>query len=635
MQNTKEFTLAIIGSPNCGKTAFFNALTGSKKKSTNYPGVTIDISTGTLDLSDKKIHLIDLPGLYSFHTQSFDESITRDYILGKPNKFFTNRNLNQSYSSVILVADATQLEKTLYLSMELKKLKIPFVLVLTHKDVANKRNQLLDLPQWSKDWGVPIYSIDNFNPKDFEELVLNWEKLDFQDFSFNFKQIDFKQTLSELSEPKFVADSFKEIDHTLQQYQIQKIKPNNWTERIDRFLLHPVWGIASMALILIIVFQILFIIAAPLQEMIEIFFSYLTTLAISVLPPSTFRDLLTEGIIAGVGSVCVFLPQISFLSLLITLLEDSGYLSRVAFLLDGFMKKMALPGKAVIPLLTSHACAIPGILSTRNLDKEEDRITTMMIAPLTTCSARVPVYTLLISALIPATLSIGPFTYQALTMFALYVLGIGTSFLVGFILKKKVFKTRAQPLLIQLPQYKMPRLKNVWFNVKMQSQAFLTKAGGVIFVLSILIWFLATYPKNTNDRLTANQKPHQTYVEVIGHAIQPILAPLGFDWKLSAALIPSFAAREVMVSALATVNAIELEDSDTEEGMAPLKDYIASHYDFGTIVALLMWFVFAPQCISTFAVLKKETHGYFWPTITFGYSLFIAYAAAWLAQILL
>lgn len=630
-----RFTVALIGSPNCGKTALFNALTNSQKKSTNYPGVTIDIHSGKTSLNDKEINFIDLPGLYSCQSQSFDESITRDYLLKRPNKFFNQKKFELQYDAIIVVADATQLEKTLYLALEILEAKIPFMLVLTHLDQASKRGQVLDLKSWSKDWKTPIYAIDNFNNEDIKLLLQEMNKLDFT----QLKQQPEKQQaeniqpsvfLNTISTPAFVSQAFKSIDQLLKKYRTSALKADTLTKKIDKVLLHPIFGLLSMGLVLIFMFQILFTIAAPLQEMIENFFSYLIEMVNTALPASTFRDLITEGIISGAGSVLVFLPQISLLSLLITLLEDSGYLSRVAFLLDGFMKRLSLPGKAVIPLLTSHACAIPGIMATRNLDNEEDRLTTMMIAPLTTCSARIPVYTLLIAALIPSSAMFGPISYQALTMFGLYFLGIATSFLVGFILKRKVFKAKAQHLLIQLPKYKVPRIKNVWQNVRMQSGAFLTKAGGVILVLTIVIWFLASFPKQQ-----VGEEPRISYVESIGKMIQPVLAPLGFDWKLSAALIPSFAAREVMVSALATVNAIEIEDTEDEQQVEPLKNILRDNYDLGTIVALLMWFVFAPQCISTFAVLKKETNGYYWPAVTFGYSLLLAYFTAWIAKLLL
>jgi ferrous iron transport protein B len=626
-----NLTWAIIGNPNSGKTAFFNAITGSKKKSTNYPGVTIDINSSTLQLKNKKINLIDLPGHYSFHTQSFDETITRDYILKRPNKFFKNPNLNLNYDGIILVADATQLEKTLYLAMELKHAQLPFMLVLTHWDQAKSRGLVLDLEKWTASWQTKIFTVDNFNQQDILNVIKIWDELNPKDLKSLPEKMSSEKILQELSTPQFIANAFKSIDKDIQNFTLTKLSANNWTERIDKIMLHPILGICLMIIVLILVFQLLFSLAIPIQEFIELCFSSLSELVIANFSPSTFRDLLTEGIIAGVGSVCVFLPQISILSLLITILEDCGYLSRVAFLLDGFMKRLALPGKAVIPLLTSHACAIPAIMSTRNLDNEEDRITTMMITPLTTCSARIPVYTLLIGAMIPTTLMIGPVSAQAMAMFGLYTLAILTSFLVGFILKKKVFKSKAHHLLLQLPSYKMPRMKNIWQNVRMQSVAFLSKAGGVILVLSIIIWALASFPKHDPTSL----EPQESYVEKIGHAIQPVLAPLGFDWKLSAALIPSFAAREVMVSALATVNAIEIGDIENEEEIQPLKNMIKQNYDLGTIIALLLWFVFAPQCISTFAILKKESNGYFWPTITFTYSLIIAYGSAFLANLLI
>lgn len=629
-----EYTFVLLGSPNCGKTAFFNSLTGSQKKSANYPGITVEISSGVLKLKNSIINLVDLPGIYSLQAQSFDELITRDYLLGFENKFFASSTVSRHFDQVIVVVDETHLEKTLYLAMELKELSIPFQLVFTHHDLAKKRNQKINVSEWEKAWGIKIHQVNNFDKKDFINLLNFWET------QKSFPEIPkFDKIPPQISNPKFVAKIFSEIDKTLREFRIQKMSSTSLTERLDNLFLHPIGGIAFMCFILLLLFQLLFTVSAPIQDLIDGIFTKLSLLCSQYLPESFWRDLITEGIIPGVGSVLVFLPQISFLSLLITLLEDSGYLARVAFLLDGLMKRLALPGKAIIPLLSSHACAIPGIMATRNLDREEDRITTMMIVPLTTCSARIPVYTLLIAALIPANLYFGPISYQALILFGLYSLGILTGFAIGFILKRKFFKAKAHQLLLPLPHYKFPRLKNVWLNVKNQSWEFISKAGGIILLLTILIWFLATHPKGNSpsgNDINSNVVT-ASYVERIGRFIQPVLAPLGFDWKLSAALIPSFAAREVMVSSLATVNAIDEDsgsDNESDENTSKLVNIISKTYSVGTILALLIWFVYAPQCISTFAIIKKETNGYFWPSICFAYSLSLAYIVGYLVKLI-
>jgi len=624
-----SLNVCLIGQPNSGKTALFNALTGQNFKSTNYPGVTVECRIGKFKTSQKEIEIIDLPGLYSLDSYSFDESIARDYILRKSNKFLSHLNLNTPYDLVFLILDSTRLTKSLYLALEFKKLNIPFILILNMKDSATQRGQEINIDAWSKFWNIKILEISAINKDSIQSLLTAIDQLDV----IAPVNPSYIKDISQVKNTAFIAESFKEIDQILEKFTISKIKPDTKTARIDKYLLHPVFGTLFMIVILLGLFQLLFTVSAPFQDLISTGIDYLSQLTKDVIPYPLLRDFLSDGVIAGVGSVIVFLPQILFLSLFIIILEDSGYLARVAFLIDGFMKRLALPGKAIIPLLSSHACAIPGIMSARTLENESDRLTTIAIAPLTACSARIPVYTLLISTLVAPSIYFGPFSVQALIMFFLYMLGLSFGFIVAWILKKKVFKSSAYHLLLELPPYRLPMLKNIIQGLKFRSMAFIKKAGGVILVLSIFLWLLIYFPRVQNTEGSLEAPPiEQSYAGQLGIAINPIFAPLGMDWKMSTALIPSFAAREVMVASLALVNSVGMEKE--EEGLLDLHKKIQREYPMDTILALLIWFVFAPQCLSTFAVIKRETHGMKWPLIIFSYTLVLAYTMALLTKAL-
>jgi ferrous iron transport protein B len=611
----KPLTAILVGNPNTGKTAIFNALTGKNYKSTNYPGVTVECRTGNFFAQDKKIDLVDLPGLYSLNAQTFDEKIARDFIFNKSNNYLSKSFLNTHYDYIFMIVDSTRLEKSLYLAQELKSLNLPIILLLNMCDLSCTRGQIINTKGWSKYWNVPIFEICAHNLESFQPLKLF---LATQEKSDSVSRPDWDEYKSS---PEVIASHFKQIDTLVDLFVEKKIAPDSITQWFDRYFLHPVYGNIFFGFLMLLLFQLLFTLSAPLQDAIGYIFDQSIVLIQNNLAPTFLRDFLTQGLIAGLGAIVVFLPQITLLSLFMMILEDTGYLARVAFLLDSTMRRLALPGKAIIPLLSSHACAIPGIMATRTLEHEEDRLTTILVAPLTSCSARVPVYTLLIAALVPSTLYWGPLKVQAVFMLLLYLLGIIMSFVVAFILKKKVFHSTARHLLLELPSFKLPRLKNLYFGVSSKVGSFLKKASGIIVGLSALLWLLTSFPKNAPIE--------ESYAARIGKTLSPIFSPMDFDWKLTAALIPSFAAREVMVSAMATMNSIEIEN-DSENSTA-LTEIIRSEYSIATIFALLIWFVFAPQCISTFAAIKNETHGYYWATVAFTYTLVLAYLMSLLA----
>jgi ferrous iron transport protein B len=415
---------------------------------------------------------------------------------------------------------------------------------------------------------------------------------------------------------------FKKIDELLKVVTVTPLRPDTFSEKIDHYILHPVWGLVILCSLLIIIFQTLFSWASPLQDFIEGGFSYLGDLASIYVTDPLLKSLIIDGIISGVGGVLVFLPQIVLLFLFIQFLEDLGYLGRAAFLMDSLMRRIGLPGKSVIPLLSSHACAIPGILSARVIDNHRERLITMLVIPLTTCSARLPVYAILIAALIPdiSVLGIPWLKLPGLVLFGLYMLGFFSALLVSLVFKKLLPHSSPSMLLMELPPYRIPRVKNLLLVMNNKAMIFLRKAGGIILIVSIVIWALVTFPQSEAPSI------ENSYAASIGRVFTPIFSPLGFDWRITTALIPSIGAREVVVSALSMVLSVE---GDNQEGMAAA---LVHQFGLGTLVALLIWFVFAPQCISTFAVLKRETNTLRWPIIMVLYTLTMAYAFAFIAR---
>ena len=606
--------IALVGMPNVGKTALFNKLTGSFQRVANFPGVTVEKKTGWVSENGEKIlEVIDLPGIYSLDATTLDEKVTKDFLLKKENA--TSADL------FVLVLDATNLDKSLFLAFQLKELGYPLVIALNLMDEAKKRNLSLDLEKFAHKLNAIIVPTSASSGEGVSELVHSIK-------SEIVKRHHVELTVPEqfqkvFRSPVYVSGIFKEIDELLNEVTITKLRPDTFTEKVDSVVLHPFWGIVLLFSILLIIFQTLFSWASPLQDLIEAGFGLAGNFATENISNTLLKSLVVDGIISGVGGVLVFLPQIVLLFLFIQFLEDLGYLGRAAFLMDSFMRRIGLPGKAVIPLLSSHACAIPGMLSTRVIDNHRERLITMLVIPLTTCSARLPVYAILISALIP-NVSLGGMPWlklPGLVLFGLYMLGFLSALLVSLVFKKTLPQSSPSMLLMELPPYRVPRIKNLLLVMKNKAMIFIKKAGGIILIVSMVIWVLVTFPQK--DGITHIE---QSYAADIGRVFEPVFRPLGFDWRITTALIPSIGAREVVVSALSLVLSVE---GANEKG---LSEALLTQFGVGTLVALLIWFVFAPQCISTFAVMKRETDSYKWPVIMVIYTMTMAYVFAFLAR---
>ncbi len=605
--------IALVGMPNVGKTALFNKMTGSFQRVANFPGVTVEKKTGWVtEKGHKVLEVIDLPGIYSLDATTLDEKVTKDFLLKKEKEASAN--------IFVLVLDATNLDKSLYLALQLKQLGYPLLIALNLSDEAKKRNFSLDLEKFSQKLGATIIPTSASTGEGVKNLLaaVQTELGKNKDITLEVPANAQKVFRS----PAYVNSIFKEIDDILQEVTITKIKPDSFTERIDRIVLHPFWGIFTLFAVLIMIFQALFSWATPFMDLIEEGFALLGETLSGLIAHDLLRSLIVDGIIGGVGGVLVFLPQIVLLFFFIQLLEDLGYLGRAAFLMDSVMRKFGLPGKSVIPLLSSHACAIPGILSTRVIENYRERIITMLVIPLTTCSARLPVYAILIAALIPniAIAGIPWLRLPGLVLFGLYMLGFGSALVASLVFKKTLPHESPSMLLMELPPYRVPKIKNLIMTMQNKAKIFLKKAGGIILVVSIMIWVLMTFPQQNGQTVI-----EQSYAADIGRVFEPVFRPLGFDWRITTALIPSIGAREVVVSALSMV--LSMEGTDEEMAKA-----LVQNFGLGTLVALLVWFVFAPQCISTFAVMRRETNSWKWPMVMVGYTLALAYFFAFCAR---
>lgn len=610
--------VALVGMPNVGKTALFNALTGSFQKVANFSGVTVEKKTAKLRGSND-VEVVDLPGLYSLDIATLDEKISRDYLTGKTNL--------EAPELFVVVLDATHLQKSLYLLLQLLELGHRPLLALTQIDQSRQRGQELDAQKLAIMSGCQVVSVSAVSGEGIDSLVTEVHSQLRSDTHFDLQLPPDHQ--KKIKSPDYVRSKFNLIDQWLSEVVIAPLKADTLTAYIDRWVLHPVWGFLILGLSLLLMFQALFTWAAPLQDGIEAGFGYLGELVKNVGLPLLAESLIVDGIIGGVGGVIVFLPQILLLFLFVQFLEDVGYLGRAAFLLDGYMRKLGLPGKAMIPLLSSHACAIPGVMATRILEDRRERIITMMVIPLTTCSARLPVFAVLIAALLPNERLWGPFTWQGLTLFGLYWLAMGTALVVAWVMRKLTPHGAPSMLLMEMPPYRWPKASHLVRSLVNKAKIFLGKAGKIILALSLVIWALVSFPRTEDGKLSAVEN---SYAASIGHFFTPVFAPLGFDWRINTALVPAFAAREVVVSALATVFAVEGEEDAQADS---LKDVLAERYTPATLVALLIWFVYAPQCISTFAIIRRESGGWVVPGILMAYSLALAWLAAWFAYLIL
>ncbi len=605
--------LALVGTPNSGKTALFNALTGSRQKVANYPGVTVERKAGLLQTpAGRSVNLIDLPGTYSLRGRSPDEEITRDVVLG--------RVASESAPELLLcVADATNLRLSLRLVIELKRVGRPLVLVLNMFDIAQRRGVRIDLDRLSAELGIPVVTAVAVRRDGTRQLLGRMDEI------ANSRLGAPGENTWQPPTPADLRAAQREADRIIAAAVAMPAKPDTLTTRADAVLLHPVAGLVILLALLFVMFQAVFSWAQPLMELISSGFAALGLAAHDLLPPGLLQSFVQNGVISGVGSVLVFLPQILILFLFILLLEDLGYMARAAFLMDRIMGSAGLHGRAFIPLLSSFACAIPGIMATRVIDNRRDRLTTILVAPLMTCSARIPVYTLIISAFIPARHVWGFVSLQGLVMFGLYAAGIASALGVSFLAKHFLWQEHeTPPFMLELPDYKLPRPRAIAMGLYTRAKMFLHRAGTTIFSMMVLIWFLASFPRPPEG--ATDPAIDYSLAAMIGHALEPVLAPVGFNWQINVALIPGMAAREVAVAALGTVYAIE----GGKEAAEQIGQALASKWSLATALAVLVWYIFAPQCASTLAVIRRETGSWKWMAVTFGYMLALAYAASFI-----
>ncbi|SFN13720.1 ferrous iron transport protein B [Formivibrio citricus] len=601
--------MALVGNPNCGKTALFNRLTGSRQKVANYAGVTVERKEGRFTTpAGKTIRVLDLPGAYSLYPRSPDERVTCDVLFGRAQG-------EKRPDLVVCVVDATNLRRNLRLALAVKRLGLPCVVALNMTDLAEKRGLRISPAALAAELGMPVVSTVAIKRDGIEPLLAL-----FDDQNVWRNAAPASHGSNEHSEQ---ADHIV-VRQILQRLNLDEIVPHTTSDRIDRFVLHPVVGPLLLAAVLFLVFQAVFAWAEAPKALIQATTGGVSALAGDLLPEGWIKSLVVDGIIAGAGGVLVFLPQIIILYFFILVLEESGYLPRAAFLLDRLMGGVGLSGRSFIPLLSSFACAIPGIMAARTIANPRDRLVTIMIAPLMTCSARLPVYALLIGAFIPQQEIWGMFELQGLVLLGLYVAGIVGAMLVAWTLKRFTSAGRqVRPLMMELPSYHLPTVRNIAIGLWQRGTIFLKRVGGVILLLSILIWFLASFPGAPEGATGAAIE--YSFAGMIGHALATVFEPIGFNWQICIALIPGLAAREVAVSALGTVYALTATGGETAQALAPL---IAESWSLATAFSLLAWYIFAPQCLATLAAVKRETGGWKMPLVMAGYLFGLAYLAS-------
>ena len=601
--------VALVGNPNTGKTALFNALTGSRQKVANYAGVTVERKEGFLTTpAGRSLSVLDLPGTYSLRARSPDEAVTRDAVLG--------RLTGEAEPDVVVaVADATNLRLVLRLILELKAVGRPMVLALNMYDIAQRQGLRIDLEGLQRELGVPIVTTVATRKRGIQELAAKVDEV-VASGALASENVWREPSAAE------IRGAHREAQRILKAHVRPPEHPDTITGKVDAVLLHPAAGLAILLGLLFLMFQAVFTWAGPPADAIEAAVGWLGSQAGAVLPEGLLRSLVVDGLFAGVGSVLVFLPQILVLFLFIILLEDFGYMARAAFLMDRIMGGAGLHGRAFIPLLSSFACAIPGVMAARVIDQKRDRMTTILVAPLMTCSARIPVYTLIIAAFIPDR-TVGPgLNLQGLVMFGLYAAGIFSALIVSAVIRKVFWRGAVEPFLMELPTYKIPSFENVFRNLLLRAQIFLSRAGRIILPLMVLVWVLSTFPGPPPG--ATGPAIDYSFAGMIGHAIQPLFAPIGFNWQMVVALIPGFAAREVAVAALGTVYAV----GDAEANVGALGARLAESWSLATGLSFLAWYIFAPQCAATLGVVKRETNSWGWTAVMFGYMVALAYLAS-------
>ena len=689
---SKSLNIALLGNPNTGKTSLFNSLTGLRQKVGNYPGITVEKKEGICMLNrTTKGHIIDLPGTYSLNASSIDESVVIEILLNKTGKDFPDVS--------VVVTDVENLKRNLLLFTQVKDLGIPTLLVINMADQMKRKGISLDIPVLEKALDTKIVLIstrDNKGLDVFKETILNYRKFStdplisietidkeyFQNLEkafpnqsiyklwlvvtqdVNFMKIDRKR-VSDATDFKTMSPSYlkrlqqKEIikryqliNNVLKQgLKVDRESATDLRSRFDRVLIHKFWGYIIFFIILATIFQSIFDWSSIPMDFIDSTFANLSETLKNKLPQGIFTNLLTEGIIPGLGGIVIFIPQIAFLFLFISILEETGYMSRVVFLMDRGLRKFGLSGKSVIPLISGTACAIPAVMATRNIENWKERLITILVTPFTTCSARLPVYAILISLVIPEGSFFG-LNYKGLMLMTLYLIGFGMALFAAWILSKTLSIKSKSYFVVELPNYKIPLLKNVGITVWEKTRTFVAEAGKIILAISILLWILASYGPGRNfneaDQIVLQNYPElnqeeieikvnsykleNSYIGILGKTIEPLISPLGYDWKIGIALISSFAAREVFVGTLATIYSVENDVDDT------IKNKMASEvrangeplFNLASGISLMLFYAFAMQCMSTLAIVKKETNSWKWPTIQlFGMTIF-AYIIAFL-----
>jgi ferrous iron transport protein B len=605
--------IALVGTPNAGKTALFNGLTKSHQRVANYSGVTVESVEADFHFASGELAaLVDLPGAYSLRPYTEDERVLSQALAG------------ESFDGMIVVVDATQPERAIRFLIEvLNSTTLPAVIALNMIDLADARDFEFDIEGLAQILGVRVIGTIATKKKGLAEIVSALEVAGLA--PKRMKGVLLGITTEAKESSASILHFYKKSDEILKKVLVRKGTPDQRSEKIDRIILHPVWGILILFFVLGVTFQLMFNLAQVPMDWIDGFFKMLANLVNATAWPDVLKSFLASGVIAGVGGTLVFLPQILILFGLILFLEDFGFMSRAVFLLDYWMGKVGLHGRSFLPLLSSYACNIPGIMATRTIETRRDRIVTTMIIPLTTCSARIPVYTLLIAAFIPNTSLFFGVKLQGLVMLGLYVTGILFSLFVGALLKKFVLKGKRPPLLIELPSYKMPALSSLFKGLLYRTKLFVKRVGSVILVLSVLIWVLVSFPKAP----AGIARPiEQSYAAHIGHFLEPAIKPLGFDWKIGMALIPTFAAREVMVATLSTVYSVSQDAgvSNTEK----LSSIIKNEWSIATGLSLMVWFIFAPMCISTIATVRRELRSMKWTVFMVVYLFAFAYLGSFI-----
>lgn len=643
--NNAQVTIALAGNPNAGKTTLFNSLTGLKQKIANYPGVTVERKEGPWNINGGTANLIDLPGLYSLDATSLDEHIASDIIRGEQEGV-------PKPDAIVAVVDATNLERNLYLVMQMFEFGIPVVIALTMIDVFEKQKHEIDVEMLAARLKTPVVAVNAKSGRGKNELAAKVNEVLHTTpaipYVYDEKDDEAGPHGKIFARYNFISDVVQDsVWHSDQ-------KQHRLSEKIDRVLTHRFFGLLILVIILLIVFQTIFSWASLPMDLLEQGFGAIGDMVRTEMPPGILTDLLADGIVAGVGGVVVFLPQILLLFLFISLLEDSGYMARAAFLLDKLMSRVGLHGKAFLPLISSFACAIPGIMATRTIESRRDRFATIMIAPFMSCSARLPVYTLMIAAFFAGQTVFGFISVGALLMLAMYALGIIVAIAAAFVLKRTVLKAPPPAFLMELPPYRLPNLRTVFQNMLTRAWLFLKRAGTVILAISIILWALMYFPRSAevpgptsqapsgNEQQTTNNEPlpeseqlKNSYAGKLGHAIEPVIEPLGFDWKIGVALIASFAAREVLVSTLSIIYNVGKDENEQSETL--ISAVRNAKTDDGrpawtplTALTLMVFFVLAMQCMSTIAVVRRETNSWRWPLFMTAYMTVLAYIAAFI-----